>query len=71
MKRNLFIVLVLILIGAGFMYMNSNTDFFKGETKFYDTKKSVPVEESTDHIIDLMFDPIEENLQALRNVLSN
>jgi len=30
MKRNLLIVLVLVLIGAGFMYMNSNTDFFKG-----------------------------------------
>jgi len=30
MKRNLLIVLLLVLIGGGFMFVNSNTDLFKG-----------------------------------------
>ena len=32
MKRNLLIVLLLVLIGGGFMFVNSNTDLFKGYT---------------------------------------
>ena len=69
MKRNFLIVLLLVLIGGGFMYLNSNTEFFKGATTFYDTKEIDSAEESTDHIIDIMFDPLEEKLQSLKTVV--
>ena len=58
MKRNFLVVLLLVLIGGGFMYLNSNTDFFKGQLTVEDETQTdddvsinLPFEDN--HFIDL------------------
>ena len=58
MKRNFLIVLLLVLIGGGFMYLNTNTEFFKGsllgnnEIQTEDSlSRKLPFEDN--HFIDL------------------
>lgn len=63
MKRNLLIVLILVLIGGGFMYLNTNTDFFKGALTTSEESASEDV-----HIINQLIDPYREKLSIYRQI---
>ena len=70
MKRNLLIVFILVLIGGGFIFMNSNTDFFKGFTGLNLTNLPGETEDTNEFTRKLPFEDnhfIDFYLQSRRN----
>ena len=67
MKRNVLIVLILLVVAGAFMYLSKNTDLFKGALISNNQLLSTgQVEDKQEHMVDFIMDYYDEQLNVMK-----